>query len=252
VTPADKRSAELPDLTGQVALITGASRGLGRAVSLTLAACGANVVLLARDGLALRETQDAIMETGGYASLCKADVTDPDGLAAALAHSVEQTGAPSILVNCAATQLLPRDMPVTDLDPREMTAAFDTKVVGALRLMQAVAPLMRARGGGRIVNIGGVTLQDPREPSGFRNAALAHITRYAAAQWATDGISVTCVHPAMIAEQEEVPTSAIPAAGALTLRTVAQAIAHFCTPWSMLLSGESLLLGGVSAPLARY
>ena len=245
----------LPDLHGQIALVTGASRGIGRSTACVLAAAGARVILLARGAQSLEAVAEDIKAQGGSADLCAADVTEPETFEPALADVLSHTGAPNILVNCAASGLISRAAPVETLSALAMTQDFETKFGGYLRVIQAVLAPMRERQYGRILNIGGFTLHDPQEPSGFRNAAVAHLTRYLAQQLAPTGVTVVALHPAHAVELKQSDANAAPALSGgtdLTYQQVSEAIAHFCGPWASVLNGESILLGGAHLPVMRY
>jgi NADP-dependent 3-hydroxy acid dehydrogenase YdfG len=138
-------------LTGASAIVTGASRGIGRAIAQALIDAGARVALIARGATALRELAEAM---GPRAVPVVCDVSSPTEVAAALeivAHAVGR--APDVLVNNAGAFTL---TPLDTLDPSSFAADLQTNLVAPLRFVRALLPDMRARGSGDIVTIGSV------------------------------------------------------------------------------------------------
>ena len=136
-------------LAGAVALVTGASGGLGRAAAVRLAAAGAHVVLLARTVGALEEADDAVRAAGGRATLCPLDLTRPGALERALAALGRRFGRLDILVSAAAAHgaLGPAHQIADDTWRR----ALDTDLTAAMRLIRAADPLLRRAPAGRAV-----------------------------------------------------------------------------------------------------
>lgn len=139
------------DLKEKRIIVTGAASGIGRAIAKALAARGASVV--ATDIRAPRETVEAIREAGGRGLALEADVTDSVQVDAMVAECVGQLGGVEGLVNNAGiySTIVPR--PFEQIDLEEWRKLFEVNVFGLARCCQAVAPHMRAAGGGRIVNI---------------------------------------------------------------------------------------------------
>lgn len=202
--------ASIP-LQGKVALITGASRGIGRAIAQRLASAGATVVVTARsvDQSAefpgtLAETVSLIEQAGGRAIALRADIESVEDLKTLVPRTVEAAGRLDILVNNAGIAHYAR---VEEM-PLEM---FDLTVQHYLRapfiLCQEAIPLMRANGGGWIVNIGSVTAQRPIQPWGdwerlggatvyaAIKLALNRFTQGLAAELENDNIAVNVVGP---------------------------------------------------------
>ncbi len=139
------------DLKDKRIIVTGAASGIGRAIAVALAARGASVV--ATDIRAPQETVEAIRKAGGRGLALAADVTDPAQVDAMVAECVGQLGGVEGLVNNAGiySTIVPR--PFEQIDLEEWRKLFEVNVFGLARCCQAVAPHMRAAGGGRIVNI---------------------------------------------------------------------------------------------------
>ena len=149
-----------PDLEGQVALVTGASRGIGAATAKALAAAGAHVVLTGRDSKALEAVEEAIFASGGSATIAPVDLAEPDGIAR-LATAVSQRWAKlDILVINAA--LLPELTSVKDIDQKAWNKAMTVNVLATQALIANFDSLLRASPDGRIVGLTSTVAQAPR------------------------------------------------------------------------------------------
>lgn len=141
----------MPALVGQSALITGAGRGIGQALALRLAAQGANVTLIARTLAQVEAVAAEIRSHGGQALAMAADVTDDAAVHRVTAAAAERFGPVSVLVNNAGHG--DPFGPVGDVDPLQWWGTQKVHVLGSLLFMRCLIPGMRARGGGRIINI---------------------------------------------------------------------------------------------------
>jgi 3-oxoacyl-[acyl-carrier protein] reductase len=186
----------MPDrpLDGQVALVTGAASGIGRATALRLSADGAVVGCLDRDGDGARAVVATIEAANGRATALVADVTDRDGVRAATEAMAEDAGPISILVNNAGVPGAGRFLHVSYEDWRRV---LDVHVDGAFHVTQAVLPGMLAGGTGRIVNIASeaVWLGNQSVQYVTAKAALIGFTRALAYQVAPSGIRINAVAP---------------------------------------------------------
>jgi NAD(P)-dependent dehydrogenase (short-subunit alcohol dehydrogenase family) len=252
------------ELDGQVAIVTGGGLGIGKAVTRALVRRGAQVVIAARRLPVLEQAADEIMaELGGKVVPVAADTTDTESVLA-LAESAAQVGRVSILVNGAAAPAgLVRD-DVASADPEALLADLNTKVVGYFRCVKAVAPLMRAHGYGRIVNIGGLTGRSSHALSGMRNLAIVHMTKVLSDQLGPDGITINTLHPGVVetehihelyarnaavqgitaAQVEQNFIDRTPIRRVLTAGEVADTICFFAAPAAGGITGESLGIDG--------
>ncbi len=195
------------DLAGRVALVTGASSGLGTQFAKTLAKSGAAVVLAARRVERLKTLRAEIEADGGDAHVVGLDVTDPVSIRAAIAHAETEMGTIDILVNnsgVSATQKL------TDVTPADYDRVMDTNTRGAFFVAQEVAKRMIARSkgeapgtfaGGRIVNIASMAGLKVLGQIGvycMSKAAVVHMTKAMALEWGRYGINVNAICPGYI------------------------------------------------------
>ena len=182
------------DHFGEVALVTGASRGIGRAIAEALAGAGYALGICARSP-AIAEVAADLRERGVSAAAWEQDVTDTLGVHRFVNEAAERFGGVHVLVNNAGMN---RAGHIRQVYANEVDAMFAANVRAPLVAMQAVAPHMAAAGGGRIVNIASWVARSPRP--GFvaysaSKAALVALTRGAALEFADDGITVNAVCP---------------------------------------------------------
>jgi NAD(P)-dependent dehydrogenase (short-subunit alcohol dehydrogenase family) len=192
-------SANLFDVRGRVALVTGASSGLGDNFARTLAAAGATVAVAARRTDRLAALVADISKAGGKAHAVAMDVADPKSVAAGFAAIVSAVGAPDIVVNNAGVA---DSKPSIDLTEADWRRTMDTNLDGAWRVAQAGARAMVAAGkGGSIVNIAsilGLRVAPQLLAYAASKAALVQITETLALEWARYKIRVNAIAPGYI------------------------------------------------------
>jgi dehydrogenase/reductase SDR family member 4 len=186
-------------LDGKKALITGASRGIGRAIAVAYAEAGADVVLVSRNEEALRETAGDIERTGRRALVAPAHCGKADEIAALADKVRAEWGGIDILVNNAGTN--PVMGPVTAVEEPAWDKTFDVNLKGPYLLAKAFAPGMRAQRWGRIINMssnGGVRPAAVLSTYCITKAALIAMTRVLAQELGPDGITVNAIAPGLI------------------------------------------------------
>ena len=189
---------------GKVALITGASSGLGARFAKVLAMAGAQVILAARRVDLLKELRAEIEAEGGAAHVVALDVTDYASIKSAIAHAETEAGAIDILVNNSGVSASGR---LLDVTPEEYAYVMDTNQRGAFFVAQEVAKRMIARSKGdpkkqhRIINIGsvaGLSVVPDLGLYGISKAAVVQMTKVMAVEWGKFGINVNAICPGYI------------------------------------------------------
>lgn len=187
------------DLEGRRAVVTGASRGIGRACVVRLVAEGAAVCAVGRDRDLLAELETEIRNTGGSVVCVQADLETGDGCREVVATCERLLGPADILVNVAGAAGTGN---VLTLDPTAIDDALRLKLHGYLRLSQLVAPAMMAQGWGRIVNVAGGAGSSPTAdnlPTSFANVTVLNLTRGLSDELAPYGVLVNAVCPGFTA-----------------------------------------------------
>jgi 3-oxoacyl-[acyl-carrier protein] reductase len=185
-------------LDGKVALVTGASQGIGAAIARQLAAQGATVVCAARTLRKLQEVADAIIAEGGKADVVVADLADTASVKAAVATTVERHGALHILVNNAG---ITRDKLLIQMKEDDWDAVIDTNLKGAWAAMQAATKPMMKQRWGRIISIASVVGQmgNPGQANYVAaKAGLIGLTKSVARELASRNVTANAVTPGYI------------------------------------------------------
>jgi NAD(P)-dependent dehydrogenase (short-subunit alcohol dehydrogenase family) len=263
------------ELTGKTAIVTGGSRGIGKAIAFELAREGVDVALVARDAETLRASAQEIAQATGRRAVHHVANTSQD---ASVRQMVERVAADfghiDILVNAAAQ--VGGQAPPPKLEQITDELFWDdvnVKVVGYLRCAREVAPHMIRHGWGRIINISGLAARQTGSTIGsVRNVAVVALTKNLAEELAGHGINVTVVHPGLTrtektagvvaaqAERQGLPESEVErrmGAGNLLgrmvdAREVAYVVAFLASPKAVALNGDVIAAGGGTARSIHY
>ena len=263
------------DLDGKRALVTGGSKGIGRAIARQLALEGARVVIAARDpeplAAAARELSE---ETGAELIGFSVDTRSDASVKALVAEAVRALGGLDILVNAAAKPGGQSPPPkLADITDDIFWEDVDTKVLGYLRLAREAAPHMIEGGWGRIINISGLAARQTGSIIGsIRNVAVAALTKNLADELGPKGVNVTVVHPGLT--RTERTASVVEAAAASSGKTpaevearlasgnsigrivdaaeVADIVAFLASPRSIAINGDAIACGGGAKGAIHY
>jgi NAD(P)-dependent dehydrogenase (short-subunit alcohol dehydrogenase family) len=278
------------ELSGKRAIVTGGSRGIGLAVARALAAEGCDVALVARDAAALaaaREAVAAVADVGAASAgaaragarsgprviAVSCDTGDDDAVQAMAATVADGLGGADILVNAAARPNTGAVVGIDGFDPAEFAEQVNVKVLGYLRCIKAVVPLMRENRWGRIINVSGLAARSTGAITGtVRNVAVAALTKNLADELGRDGINVTVVHPGFtltektpeilagraaragvsVAEVERQIGESVSIGRIVTADEVASVVAFLASPRSVAINGDAITVGGGAVGPIHY
>jgi NAD(P)-dependent dehydrogenase (short-subunit alcohol dehydrogenase family) len=221
-----------PPLADRIVLVTGASRGIGRATALALARAGAHVVAVARTVGGLEELDDAIRAIGGAATLVPLDVKDTPGIARLAAALSARYGRLDVLVGNAG--ILGPLSPLDHVEPKAWDEALAVNVTANWHLIRALDPLLKRASAGRVVFVTSGIVARPRAywgPYAISKAALEALARTYAAETASTAIRVNLFNPG--ATRTRMRASAMPGEDPAALKTpelVAERILELCLP----------------------
>jgi NAD(P)-dependent dehydrogenase (short-subunit alcohol dehydrogenase family) len=255
------------ELEGKVAIVTGGSRGIGKAIGRVLAEEGVKVALVARNQSALdAAAADVVRQAPGKAKGFACDTTNDASVKKMVADVITTFGRVDILVNCAAKPSGQSRPPTLDeITTEEVWDHVNTKVVGYLRTVQAVMPHMIKQKSGRIINVSGLGARHTGTTVGsIRNVGVSALTKNMADELAPHGIQAICVHPGLIRTEATPGVIAARARAAnvseaemekrmdggnlvkklITAEQIGYLVAFLASPKAMAVNGDSIPAGG--------
>ena len=262
-------------LAGKTALVTGGSRGIGKAIARQLALEGATVAIAARDAAALAATaRELTGETDRQVFPLTVDTGSDESVRRMVAEAVAALGRIDILVNCAARPGGQAPPPtLAEITDATFYDDVNIKVMGYLRCIREVAPDMVERGWGRIISVSGLAARQTGTIIGsVRNVAVAALTKNLADELGPRGVNVTVVHPGTT-RTEKTPEVVATQAAALGIapaeverrlaagnsikrlidaREVADVVAFLASPRSVAINGDAIAVGGGTPRAIHY
>jgi NAD(P)-dependent dehydrogenase (short-subunit alcohol dehydrogenase family) len=253
-----------PALEGRVALVTGASRGIGAATARAFSTAGAKLVLAARDENALHALVDDITGCGGSAVAIPTDVQYPESMCRLVEQTVGAYGRLDVAVNCAADNGH-RPTPLAEVSIGDFDRAIAVSLRGVFLAMKYEIPAMLQGGGGAIVNMSSTAAQRPVGGlAGYvtAKAALEGLTRTAALDYAAAGIRINALAPGPIlteqlhragADAQRTVAATLPARRLGSPEEVAAAAVWLCGPGAEFVTGTTVTVdGGLLAGMASF
>ncbi|WP_263415996.1 SDR family NAD(P)-dependent oxidoreductase [Terriglobus albidus] len=243
------------DLSGRTAVITGASRGLGEAMSLALAEAGAAIALVARDVERLKSVKSAIEEKGGTAELFTADVTCESDVIRLQEQVQQRFGAPQILINNAGTNIR---KPLIEFTLEEFRSVLDSSLISTFLMSRAFVPGMQGTGFGRILNMTSIMSHvslPGRTAYSSAKTALLGFTRALSHELASEGITVNGISPGPFGTEMNMPVMNNPEANAQFLASlpvgrwgkveeIGALACYLCSEHAGFITGTDILIDG--------
>ena len=241
------------DLSGQVAVVTGASQGLGRAVAEGLGQCGATVVCVARNADKLADTVSRVNQAGGSGHAAACDVTDRDAIKGVIESAAKDHGQLHILVNNAG---ITRDKLARGMSDEEWDDVIATNLTSAFVCSRAAAGLMRRKKYGRIINMASISgmIGNPGQANySASKAGLIGLTRTMSKELVSRGVTVNAIAPGFIESDmtSEIPegilqeaVNRIPAKRLGQAHEVAAAVVYLASADAGYISGQTIVIDG--------
>ncbi len=245
------------DLSGKTAIVTGASRGIGKAIALRLAAAGAKVACVARSEDKLKETADAIAAAGGEAEVHPCDVTDSAAVTKLVEELAEKWGSLDIVVNNAG---ITKDTLIPRMSDEDWDAVIATNLRSVFLFTRAASLVMMRKRSGRIINISSVSglMGNPGQANySASKAGVIGLTRTVAQELASRKVTVNAICPGFIASEmtqamgaalDEFVKTRIPAKRLGEADEVADAVLYLASDSAAYVTGEVLTIDGGLTP----
>ena len=242
-------------LSGKTALITGASKGLGKAMALALAAEGARLALVSRNMEQLREVASAVRALGAEVEIFQADVTDETQVAQLEKNVMARFGGLQILINNAGVNIR---KPVTEFSLAEWRTVLDTNLTGVFLMCRAFVPRLKGQGYGRIINLTSIMSHvalPGRSAYAASKTGLLGFTKALALELASDQITVNGISPGPFATEMNTPILQNPEANAQFIskiplgrwgkvEEIGRLAVYLCAEESGFITGTDILIDG--------
>ncbi len=244
-----------PNLSGKTALITGASKGLGKAMAVSLSQAGASIALVSRDAGKLNAVRDEIASSGAKAKVFVADVTDEQGIGRLRDEVSEQLGNVQILINNAGINIRKN---LIEFSLSEWRSVLDTNLTSVFLMCRAFVPAMKGTGYGRILNMTSIMSHvslPARSAYSASKAALLGLIRALALELAADGITVNGISPGPFGTEMNTAIMQNPEANAQFLANVplgrwgkveeiGELACYLCSEAAGFITGTDILIDG--------
>jgi NAD(P)-dependent dehydrogenase (short-subunit alcohol dehydrogenase family) len=242
-------------LTGKVAVVTGASRGLGRAIAVALAAAGAAVCLAARSEPHLEESAQAVVDAGSRALVVPTDVRRWDDVEGLMRRTVAELGRLDVVVNNSG---IAKVVPLAEMSPKEWRDVLDVNLTGVFHGCRAAAPYLVAQRSGKVINLASVlgAVGLPGYTAyGASKGGVAALTRALGVEWARHNIQVNAIAPGWFVTDMNQAAFAdprihdrlvrdVPARRTGRLEEIGPLAVYLASPASDFMTGQTLFLDG--------